>query len=53
MGDKVAKRLRSSSPLGRIATPQEVAYAAVFLAGDESSGMTGQALNVTTGSEVR
>lgn len=38
------------TPMGRILEPDEVARLAVFLASDESSGMTGQAINVSGGS---
>jgi len=34
----------SKVPLGRIATPREIAYGALFLASDESSFMTGSEL---------
>lgn len=37
------------SALGRCGTPEDVANVALFLAGDSSSYMTGQALNVTGG----
>jgi NAD(P)-dependent dehydrogenase (short-subunit alcohol dehydrogenase family) len=36
-------------PLGRQGTPWEVAYAALFLMGDESSYMTGQSLVIDGG----
>jgi acetoin reductase-like protein len=36
-------------PLGRLATPEDVANAVAFLVSDESSYMTGQAINVTGG----
>ena len=39
----------SKSPLGRLATPQDVAAAAVFLASDEAGYITGEALNVSGG----
>ena len=38
-----------SSPLGRIAEPQDVANVVAFLAGDEASFVTGQAYNVNGG----
>ncbi|ANH37043.1 2-dehydro-3-deoxy-D-gluconate 5-dehydrogenase [Nocardioides dokdonensis FR1436] len=36
-------------PLGRVGTPQEVAYAAVFLASDQAAWVSGQAWNVDGG----
>jgi NAD(P)-dependent dehydrogenase (short-subunit alcohol dehydrogenase family) len=40
-------------PLGRIGEPEDIATAAVFLAGDTSSWMTGQTLVIDGGSTVR
>lgn len=40
-------------PLGRLGEPEDIANAAVFLAGDASSWMTGQTLVVDGGSTVR
>jgi NAD(P)-dependent dehydrogenase (short-subunit alcohol dehydrogenase family) len=40
-------------PLGRIGEPADIAHAAVFLAGDTASWMTGQTLVVDGGSVVR
>ncbi|HEV7623257.1 MAG TPA: SDR family oxidoreductase [Amnibacterium sp.] len=37
------------SPLGRLASPEDVANVALFLASDEASYLTGEALNVTGG----
>ena len=39
----------AKSPLGRLATPTDVANMAVFLASDEASYCTGQAMNVSGG----
>ncbi len=36
-------------PLGRVATPEDVAKVVAFLASDEAAYMTGQAINVTGG----
>lgn len=44
--------LLSSIPLRRRGKPSEVGRLAVFLASDESSFMTGQAINITGGMEV-
>jgi NAD(P)-dependent dehydrogenase (short-subunit alcohol dehydrogenase family) len=40
-------------PLGRIGEPEDIAHAAVFLAGDTASWMTGQTLVVDGGSSIR
>jgi NAD(P)-dependent dehydrogenase (short-subunit alcohol dehydrogenase family) len=37
------------TPLGRFAAPEEMAHAAVFLAGDDSSFMTGESMRVDGG----
>ncbi|MBI2847476.1 MAG: SDR family oxidoreductase [Chloroflexi bacterium] len=42
----------ATSAMGRFVTPEEVAALAVFLASDESSGMTGQAVDVSAGRDV-
>ena len=41
--------MNKTIPLGRLGTPDEVANLVVFLASNQSSYMTGQALNVTGG----
>jgi 3-oxoacyl-[acyl-carrier-protein] synthase-3 len=46
--EKVASQIRSRIPLGRFATPKEVAKAAAFLAAD-ADYITGQELNVNGG----
>jgi 3-oxoacyl-[acyl-carrier protein] reductase len=43
------KGAEASMPLGRIATPEDVAYAALYLASDESSILTGVGINVNGG----
>ena len=47
--DELQGRWAKRSPLGRMVLPQEVANLALFLASEESSGMTGQLLNLTAG----
>jgi NAD(P)-dependent dehydrogenase (short-subunit alcohol dehydrogenase family) len=46
---EMVKEWASKSPLGRLAEPSDVANMAVFLASDEASYCTGQAMNVTGG----
>ncbi|WP_158601887.1 SDR family NAD(P)-dependent oxidoreductase [Pararobbsia silviterrae] len=45
----VRKAWEEAAPMNRFVKPDEVANAMLFLASDESSAMTGQALNVTGG----
>jgi NAD(P)-dependent dehydrogenase (short-subunit alcohol dehydrogenase family) len=40
-------------PLGRLGVPADIANAAVFLAGDASSWMTGQTLVIDGGAMIR
>ncbi len=47
--DEMVREWASKSPLGRLAEPADVANMAVFLASDEASYCTGQAMNVTGG----
>jgi NAD(P)-dependent dehydrogenase (short-subunit alcohol dehydrogenase family) len=46
---EVQREWEAESPMGRFATIEECAQVTLFLAGDDSSAMTGQALNVTAG----
>ena len=48
-GTDLYERQISKTPLGRIGQPREVAYAALFLASDESSYITGAVLPVDGG----
>ena len=48
-GDELYERQISKTPLGRIGQPREVAYAALFLASDEASYITGAVLPVDGG----
>lgn len=47
--EEVRSYLESKIPLGRLCTPEDVAQAAVFLASDEASYLTGQAINLSGG----
>lgn len=47
--DDVRERLVKTIPLGRIGTPEDIGNAALFLASDESSYVTGQTLYVCGG----
>jgi 3-oxoacyl-[acyl-carrier protein] reductase len=47
--DEMVRDWSSKSPLGRLAEPSDVANMALFLASDEASYCTGQAMNVTGG----
>ncbi len=47
--DEMVRDWASKSPLGRLAQPSDVANMALFLASDEASYCTGQAMNVTGG----
>ncbi len=48
-GLPTAKERESLIPLGRVGVPDDIARVVAFLASDESSYMTGQAINVTGG----
>lgn len=48
--DDAVKALEAAVPLGRMARPEEIASAAVFLASDESSYATGSTVTVNGGS---
>lgn len=49
LSDSVKDAMLSSIPLGRVAQPEEVAKAVVFLTSDNASYITGQVLNVDGG----
>ena len=51
--DEVEDHFKRTIPMGRLGTVEDVANVAVFLASDDSAYMTGQALNVTGGAEMR
>ncbi len=51
--EEVRKKYVGQVPLGRGCTYEDVANVMVFLASDEASYMTGQAINVTGGQEMR
>ena len=49
LSEAIRKEFETGIPLGRIAKPREIAFAALFLASDESSFMTGADLVVDGG----
>jgi len=49
LSDKVKEAILAEIPLKRIGTPEDIAAAAAFLAGDEASYITGQVLEVGGG----
>ncbi|MEP6755166.1 MAG: sorbitol-6-phosphate dehydrogenase [Chthonomonadales bacterium] len=51
--EEVRKKYESQVPLGRGCTYDDVCNVVTFLVSDESSYMTGQAINVTGGQEMR
>ncbi len=51
--EEVRKKYEAQVPLGRGCTYEDVNNVVVFLASDQSSYMTGQAINVTGGQEMR
>jgi 3-oxoacyl-[acyl-carrier protein] reductase len=50
--DKAKKALVDTIPLGRLVKPEDVAYAALYLASDESSMLTGSSIDVDGGRGV-
>lgn len=53
LAGELAKRRRAESPLGRIATPEDVAAAVVFLASDRSAMTSGAVLDINGASYLR
>ena len=49
---KARAEVESHIPMGRAGTPEEIAAVFVFLASDDASYITGQALNVDGGLEM-
>jgi len=51
--EQVRAKYESQVPLGRGATYDDISGVVVFLCGDDARYMTGQAINVTGGQEMR
>ena len=50
--EAVTERIKQSAPMGRQGLPSELAASVAFLAGDDSSFVTGQTLNVDGGAHM-
>lgn len=50
--EKVLKRIESLQPIPRIGEPEEIGHAALYLASDESSFMTGQVIVIDGGATI-
>jgi len=50
--EEIVRTMSSRTPLGRMVTAEEVASLALFLASEESSGITGQTINCDAGLEM-
>ena len=48
-GDKEAEEITNLHPIGRLGTPEDIAYAVLYLASDESSWVTGTSLIIDGG----
>ena len=46
---RMAGAMLERVPIGRLLQPDEIAHLAVYLASDESAGMTGQSLTISGG----
>jgi sorbitol-6-phosphate 2-dehydrogenase len=51
--DQVRDYYNSKVPLGREVTLEEIGSVVAFLCSDQASYMTGQAINITGGQEMR
>src|SRR6266480_5956961 len=47
--EKALRQFTSNSPLGRLVPPEDIAAAAVFLASEKAASITGEDLNVSSG----
>jgi 3-oxoacyl-[acyl-carrier protein] reductase len=52
MAEKFKEQILAQTPLGRLAQPEEIAQAVIFLASDEASYITGACLEVSGGWEM-
>jgi 3-oxoacyl-[acyl-carrier protein] reductase len=47
--EEVKEKIVAGTPLGRFVTPEDIAYAALYLASDEAQAVTGTVVNVDSG----
>ncbi len=52
LGEEVLERIRKETPLGRLGSPEDVAYAVLFLASEAAAFITGHVLTVDGGLSV-
>ena len=50
--EEMKKLFIERTPLGRLAEPEEIAYAALYLASDESGIVTGTSINIHGGMAI-
>lgn len=52
LGDEITELVKEETPLGRLATPNEIAACVKFLASDDADFITGETININGGSLI-
>ena len=52
IGKSIAEEMARAIPLGRLGTPEEIAYAMLYLASDQAAFVTGQTIVVDGGALI-